>query len=74
MSAAEFLKEGCFQIRCFITKQGFIHESDNLSGTNVKMPYVLVGDDTLLLKENVMKPLGYRFCIRRKRFIMVSSI
>ena len=36
------------------------------------MPYVLVGDDTLLLKENVMKPLT--FYIRREKFIMVGSI
>ena len=61
-------------MHCFITKQVFIQESDHLSGTNVKMPYVLVGDDTLLLKENVMKPLGYKFYIRRKQFIMVGSI
>jgi len=38
------------------------------------MPHVLVGDDTLLLKENVMKPLGCTFYIRRKQFIMVCSI
>ena len=36
------------------------------------MPYVLVGDDTLLLNENVMKPLT--FYIRREQFIMVGGI
>jgi len=40
----------------------------------VKMPYVLVGDDTLLLKENVMKSLGYKFYVKREKFIMVGSI
>ena len=64
--AAEFLKEGCFQIHCFTTKQTFIHESDHLSGTNVKISYVFVWADTLLHKENVMKPLGYKSYISRK--------
>jgi hypothetical protein len=37
------------------------------------MPYVLVGNDTFLLKENVVKTLGYKFYIRRKQFIMVGK-
>ena len=53
---------------------GFNSGFKGLMGTNVKMPYFLVGDDTLLLKENVLKPLGYKFYIRRKQFIMVGSI
>ena len=43
-----------------VEKDLCIPEPENLPSTNIKMPYVFVGDDAFPLMENLMKPFSKR--------------
>lgn len=65
-----YLMEGFFQTRCFIKKHVkkdlCIPEPDNVPSTNVKMPYVFVGDDAFPFMENLIKPFSKRYLSKKE--------
>lgn len=66
-----------------VQKDLCIPEPDSLPSTNVKMPYVFVGDDVFPLMENLMKPFSkrnltreemiYNYRVSRSRRIIINA-